>query len=149
MKKLVFTSLFLISLSICSFAQSKDEIAIKTVLKNYQNAIEKLSVVGVADLFVSDSQIVESGSLEGNISTYLEHHLGPELKEFKSFKFSDYEVKLEVEDKFAFSTESYIYTIVLPSEKEVKQKGVATSVLVKTLEGWKIKSTHTSASRVK
>lgn len=139
----------LTAFAIKGYSRGTEEEAVKKVLKEYQTAIEKLSTTGVADLFLPNSEIVESGSLDGSISTYLEHHPGPELKEFKSFKFSYYTVKVEVKGDYAFTTEDYIYTMVLQDGKAVKQKGVATSILQKTKQGWKIKSTHTSAHRSK
>lgn len=149
MKKVMLVLGLLTAFAIKGYSQGTEEEAVKKVLQEYKTAIENLSTAGVVDLFVKNSEIVESGSLEGPISTYLEHHLGPELREFKSFKFSNYTVKVEVNGNYAFATEDYIYTIVLQDGKEIKQKGVATSVLQKTEQGWKIKSTHSSARRSK
>ena len=58
-------------------------------------------------LFATDSKIYESDGSEGNYAHYLEHHLTPELKEFKSFKFSDYTVEVQIDGKYAFTTETY------------------------------------------
>ncbi|MBI1781295.1 MAG: nuclear transport factor 2 family protein [Sphingobacteriales bacterium] len=149
MKK-IFTTAFILCLSIVLFAQNKDADAVKTVLKSYSTAIEKLDTTGITNLFVKNSSIYEAGSSEGTIGHYLEHHLGPELKEFKSFTFSDYKVEVTVTGEYAFSTETYIYTIVLAKDaKEIKSKGVATSVLKKNSEGWKIVSTHSSFRKTK
>lgn len=136
-------------ISVQTYAQTADQDAVKKVLNSYKAGIESLSIVGIVDLFVKNSEIIESGSVEGTIGTYLDHHLGPELKEFKSFKFNDYTVKTEVHGNYAFSTENYIYIITLKDGKEIKKRGVATSVLEKTPQGWKIKSTHTSARNTK
>ena len=149
MKK-IFTTAFVLCLSIILFAQTKDDEAVKTVLKNYSIAIEKLDTTGITNLFLKNSSIYEGGSSEGTIGHYLEHHLSPELKEFKSFTFSDYKVEVTITGEYAFSTETYIYTIVLAKDaKEIKSKGVATSVLKKTNEGWKIVSTHSSFRKAK
>lgn len=74
--------------------KTKDAEFVKTVLKQYNNAVGKLDVTGTEKFFTADSKIYESGSSEGNYAHYMEHHLTPELKEFKFFSFSDY--KLEV-----------------------------------------------------
>lgn len=73
-------------LALGTIAQNKDADAIKVVLKEYNNAIEKLDVSGTEKLFTADSKIYESGGSEGNYAHYQEHHLTSELKEFKSFK---------------------------------------------------------------
>lgn len=149
MKKLMIMFL-LLSPAIAAFAQSGDKEAVKNVLNNYKKAIEKLDTTGVVKLFVKDSKVFEQAKDEGTIGQYLSHHLGPELKEFKSFTFSDYKVDVTVTGEYAFSTETYIYTIILAKDgKEIKSQGAATSVLKKTKEGWKIVQTHSSFRKAK
>ena len=132
------------------FAQTDNKESVKSVLNNYKQAIEKLDTTGVINLFVKDSKVFEQASDEGTIGHYLEHHLGPELKEFKSFAFSNYKVDVTVAGEYAFSTETYNYTIILANDaKEIKSQGVATSVLRKTKDGWKIVQTHSSFRKVK
>lgn len=140
----------LLMTSAAAFSQTGDKEAVKNVLNSYKTAIEKLDTTGVVTLFVKDSKIYEQASDEGTIGHYLEHHLGPELKEFKTFKFSDYKVDVTIAGDYAFSTETYIYTIILAKDaKEIKSQGVATSVLKKTKDGWKIVQTHSSFRKAK
>ena len=149
MRKLLMMCLLLATIT-AAFAQNSDKEALKTVLNNYKKAIEKLDTTGVENLFVKDSKVYEQASDEGTIGHYLEHHLGPELKEFKSFSFSDYKVDVTVAGEYAFSTETYIYTIIIAKDaKEIKSQGVATSVLRKTKDGWKIVQTHSSFRKAK
>ena len=138
----------MLCLSVITFAQSKDAEAVKTVLKQYNDAVGKLDVTGTEKLFKADSKIYESGGSEGNYTHYLEHHLTPELKEFKSFTYSDYKVEVEVDGKYAFATETYNYTIIVAADnKEVKRKGVATSVLKMEKGQWKIMISHNSSRK--
>jgi len=147
MKKIIFVTLISF-LSIAAYTQNEDANAVKAVLKEYNAAIEKSDVSGTEKLFTSDSKIYESGGSEGNYAHYLEHHLTPELKEFKSFKFSDYKVDVQVDGKYAFATETYNYTIILAKDNtEVRRKGVATSVLKKENGVWKIMINHNSSRR--
>lgn len=147
MKKIFIFSI-ISCISIFSFAQNKDVEAVKTVLRKYNNAIEKLNVEGTEKLFTQDSRVFESGGSEGTYAHYLEHHLIPEFKDFTSFKYSDYKVDAKVDGKYAFATETYNYTLVLAKDKtEVKRKGVATSVLKKVNGEWKIMISHNSSRR--
>jgi len=135
---------------VAAFSQTGDKEAVKNVLNSYKTAIEKLDTTSVVNLFVKDSKVYEQASDEGTIGHYLEHHLGPELKEFKSFTFSNYKVEVTIAGDYAFSTETYIYTIILAKDgKEIKSQGVATSVLQKTKNGWKIVQTHSSFRKAK
>ena len=173
MKKIFITACILF-LSVISFAQSKEAgtdreaikkfmsnkdtmpvlsqnnnvEAIKNVLKIYNNAVGKLDVTGTEKLFTADSKIYESGGSEGNYTHYMEHHLTPELKEFKSFTYSDYKVEVQVEGIYAFTTETYNYTIIVAKDNtEVKRKGIATSVLKKVKGEWKIMISHNSSRK--
>lgn len=149
MRKLLMMFMLLIP-GVAAFSQTGDKEAVKNVLNSYKTAIEKLDTTGVVNLFIKDSKVYEQASDEGTIGHYLEHHLGPELKEFKTFKFSDYKVDVTVVGDYAFSTETYIYTIVLAKDgKEIKSQGVATSVLKKIKEDWKIVQTHSSFRKAK
>ena len=112
----------MLCVSVISLAQTKDTDEIKLVLKQYNDAVGKLDITGTVKFFTTDSKIYESGSSEGNYAHYLEHHLTPELKEFKSFTYSDYKSEVEVDGNYAFSTETYNYTIILAKDNtEVKR----------------------------
>ncbi len=147
MKKIFLTSFILLA-SILSFAQNKEADAAKEVLKQYKDAVEKLDVSGTEKLFTADSKIFESGGSEGNYAHYLEHHLGPEFKNFKSFTYSNYKVEVQVDRNYAFATEVYNYTIIVAKDNtEVKRKGVSTSVLKKIKGEWKIMVSHNSSRK--
>ncbi|MEO8794919.1 MAG: nuclear transport factor 2 family protein [Daejeonella sp.] len=147
MKKILI-ALVILTASIQSFAQNADVESVKSVLQKYREATEKLDVPGTEKLFTSDSKIFESGGSEGTYAHYLEHHLGPEFREFKSFKFNNYKAEIVVDGNYAFATETYNYVIVLAKDNtEVKRKGVATSVLKKVDNGWKIMISHNSSRK--
>jgi len=144
MKKIAFI-LLLLSLCTSMFAQQTKEEAVKAVLNNFHKAIEKLDTTGISALFIKDSRVFEQSVNEGNVKSYLEHHLGPELKACKSFEFSNYNVDIIFSGKYAFSTETYNYTYAMAKDgRKLKNNGVSTSVLQKTKEGWKFVQTHIS-----
>src|SRR3546814_10420140 len=96
------------------------------VLGNYKAAIERLNASGTEQLFAADSQIFETGGVEGTYENYLAHHLGPELDHFRSFKFSDYKVDVRFEGPVALATETYRYRIETQSGEVAERLGVAT-----------------------
>ena len=116
----------------------------------------KLHLVdGTYELFTEDATVFEQGKVEGTYTDYINGHLGPELGHFKSFTFSDYQIDVTVNLPFAYTTESYLYTIVLKGdeakgtkERTVESKGVATSVLEKIDGEWKIIHSHTSFKKL-
>jgi len=146
---LLLSVLFLISLTTNLQAQS-DKKDVENVMAAYKAGVESLSTKGLSSLFTKDSEVFESGGVEGTFDHYLEHHLGPELGHFKSFKFSDRKIETRLDLPYAFTTETYIYTIVLAEgDRTIKKKGVATSVLKKINGDWKIMKTHTSSRNTK
>jgi uncharacterized protein (TIGR02246 family) len=123
--------------------------AVTAVLARYKAAIERLDPRGTERLFTADSQIFESGGAEGTYANYLEHHLVPELGEFRSFAFSDYSIDVRFLGDVALATETYRYRIVPKVGDPAERLGVATSVLRKTGGEWRIVSMHNSARRPK
>lgn len=128
--------------------------AVLKVMKLYKDALQNLTTQGTFKLFSKDSEVFESGGVEGTYAHYIEHHLGPELGHFEKFEFSDYKIDVQVDAPYAFTTETYIYTIVLNADKKgntrtIKKKGVATSILKKMDSEWKIIKTHSSSRNSK
>lgn len=128
--------------------QTKNIELVKNLLKRYNSAIGTLDVTGTERFFTVDSKIYESGSSEGNYAHYMEHHLMPELKELKSFTYSDYKADVQIDSNYAFTTETYSYAIIFAKDNmEIKRKGVTTSVLKKVKGQWLIMISHNSSSK--
>ncbi len=128
---------------------SADESAVRAVLARYKSAIERLDATGTETLFTEDSAVFETGGVEGTYKEYLAHHLEPELAAFRAFAFSDYTVAVRIEGDLALATETYNYRIEPKTGETATRKGVATSVLTRTADGWKILVMHNSARKPK
>jgi ketosteroid isomerase-like protein len=124
-----------------------DEAAVRAVLAQYQAAIERLDATGTEKLFAADSAVFETGGVEGTYANYLAHHLGPELGEFKSFKFSNYKADVRIEGPLALATETYNYRIETKTGVVAERQGVTTSVLKKIGGKWKILVSHNSGRK--
>ncbi|MES2095922.1 MAG: nuclear transport factor 2 family protein [Pseudomonadota bacterium] len=129
--------------------QDADTRAVIGIMAQYKAAVERLDVRGTERLFAPDSQIFESGGAEGTYANYLEHHLTPELREFRSFAYSDYRIEVRLIGSVALATETYRYRIVPNTGEAAERLGVATSVLRKLDGRWRIVSMHNSARRPK
>lgn len=137
------------SCGVTAHAQQPDREGAAAVLSSYKSAIERLDIDDVDKLFAPDAVVIESGKVEGNFAAYRDHHLGPELKEFKSFAFNDYKADIRVEGPVAIATETYTYRIVLKSGEAIDRQGVATSVLRWSGQDWQIVTTHSSSRKPK
>lgn len=170
LKSILVASAILLTVASCKEQESKveqkveveevnltaEKQAVTTVMKSYKDAIQNLTSEGTLELFTKEATVFESGGSEGTYANYLEHHLGPELSHFNSFIFSDYTIGVEVNMPYAFTTETYIYTIDLKANEErgteariIKKKGVATSDLKKIDGKWKITKTHSSSRNIR
>lgn len=122
------------------------EAEVKAVLAQYKAALEGRDLTGVEALFTDGNEVVENGKVEGTYADYRDHHIGPELAHIESFAFSDYLVRVRFEGPVALSTETYRYTIHLKDTPEpIVRQGVATSVLTRIGDRWKIVSHHSSS----
>lgn len=126
---------------------SPETAAVQAVLEQYKQAIERLDATGTERLFSSDSKIFESGGSEGTYAQYLAHHLGPELKQFSSFRFSNYRASVKLENGLALADEAYDYTITTKAGETVQRRGVASSVLKKIAGNWRILVLHSSSRK--
>ena len=129
--------------------------AVKAVMKSYKDAIQNLTTDGTFELFTADATVFEQGKVEGTYKDYIDGHLGPELGHFKSFTFSEYEINVNVNLPYAYTTENYLYTIVLKAdeakgtkERTIESKGVATSILEKIEGTWKIIHSNSSFKKL-
>ncbi len=117
----------------------------ESTLEAYRSGIESLDDTNMTRLFTDDALVFENGKTEGRFGNYLAHHLGPELKEFESFTFSDETIDISVIGDTAIASETYTYTIVLKDGRTIERQGVATAVLVQRDESWKIAQYHSSS----
>lgn len=130
-------------------AEHPQAAAVRAVLASYQAAIERLDASGTEALFAADSTVFETGGSEGTYANYLAHHLAPELKEFKSFRFSNYKIDVRFEGPLALATETYNYRIETKDGTIAERVGVSTSVL-KQIDGrWQILVSHNSGRKPK
>ena len=158
-------TIYLISLSVAFLVscreqnQIKNEVSeeqeIKKLMESYKDAIQNLTTEGTFELFTPDAIVFEQGKVEGTYKDYIDNHLGPELKHFESFTFSNYEINITINLPYAYTTENYLYTIVLDEdetkgtiERTIESKGVATSVLKKINNNWRIVHSHTSFKKL-
>lgn len=138
---------------IIDISKEKEEVLI--IMKTYKDALQNLTTEGTFELFSESAKVFEQGKAEGTYKDYIDHHLGPELGHFKRFQFSNYEIDVTVNLPYAFTTETYNYTIILKANEEketeeriIESKGIATSVLEKDNGIWKIINSHSSFKKL-
>ena len=115
-------------------------------LISFRSALEGLDGAAMTRLFADEAVIVENGKAEGTFAEYFEHHLGPELKAIKSFRFIDPTIDIVRQgEHMAMGMETYRYRIELADGRAIERRGSATSVLMHDAVGWKILRYHSSS----
>ncbi len=152
MKKIISISLLLIA-STGIFAQSKETAEVKKVLDTYKRAMEQMDASGtIPKLFAEEAMVYENGDPGDKIGDFVKEHMYPEFEMFHSFTYHNYKADIKVVGDYAFTTETYEYTIEL--KKDMKpivpsSMGVVTAVLKKTSDGWKYVTFHSSYRKKK
>lgn len=128
-------------------ASEADISAVKEVLAAYKSAVEKLDASDAVRLFAEDSAVFENGTSEGTFNHYLGHHLGPELNGLRSFRYSDHTATVKLDGPYASASETYRFRIEPKRGEPIERQGVATSVLRKEGDMWRILQFHNSSRR--
>lgn len=131
-----------------AFAAASDEAEVRKVLADYRTAMEARSVEKLGEV-VSDGLLVLEGTYKNDgWADYRDHHIGPEMAEWKEFKVAEPKLtKLEVGADLAYAVQEATYTIV-DAKGPVVMLGAETVVLAKEAKGWKIRHLHLSAKRL-
>lgn len=158
MKKLLFVLFGCAALAAIAFglnllapasaAQTSDEKAVRDVLTREAAAIEKGDLAALDKIWATDESVTvfESGHANYGWSDYREHHLAPELKEFKNTKYAFLDVQVKVDGKTAWATFKYTLSADIGA-RHVDAGGLGTVVLEKREGNWRIVHWHSSAPR--
>ena len=144
--------LLLTAVSLPVFAQDKQTEGVKQTLAAYKLAMERQDKEAIKKLFDESAMVYETGDPGDKAADYLKNHLFPEFDMFSSFTYDGYKSQIIVSGEYAFTTETFNYTIVLKKDGKPivpSSMGVATAVLRQTPAGWKFISYHGSYRKQK
>jgi ketosteroid isomerase-like protein len=121
------------------------------VASAYLDAMDTADLDRAESLFAKESSIFEGGGEEGTWKHYREHHIGPELAEFSSFKTTKGmpEEEVSADGSMAFVAWPVEYRIVLKDGKAVDSQGTVTFVLVRESDAYRIRHLHWSSRKKK
>jgi ketosteroid isomerase-like protein len=121
---------------------------VRAVLEEYRAAMEARSVDRLSKVVDPALVVVENTGINVGWADYRDNHIGPELKEMRSFKYLGPRV---VDASVSGDTAHAVVEarVEIAEEREVVMLAcVETFVLRKTKQGWKIRSLHWSGKRV-
>jgi ketosteroid isomerase-like protein len=123
-----------------------DAAAVKAWLKDYDAAFTARDLEKLATFYHPDVTIYEGGGINNGWADYRDHHLGPELKAFENLQFghNSATVMLLPGGQSAYVRAEYFLKARMGG-REIDSTGLATYVLIKDGNGWKIRHSHTSS----
>lgn len=122
---------------------------VRAVIETYRQGMANLDLAAMRRVFHPDLLVFEMGGVNRGMADYLDHHLGPELKELKSWRTGPADTAIEVDGKLAIATATFTYEATLSSGKTSRGVATETLVLVLTPSGWKIRHLHWSSHAMK
>ena len=133
-------------------AHDNDEASVREVLQKSALAFAKNDVDTVTKVWANDEMLTvfESGHANYGWADYRDHHLLPEMKEFKNTKYELSDLKIHLAGKTAWAT--FKYTIsgdIMENNisRHVDGAGLGTAVLEERQGRWQIVHWHSSAPR--
>jgi len=111
-------------------------------------AAERGDLTALDTLYAGDSlTVVEGAGINRGWPDYRDHHLGPELKEMKNFRYRPYEIEARVSGTLAWAMFSYAIQAEMGA-RTIDQVGRGTAILELRGTRWVVRHTQTS-SRVR
>lgn len=126
-------------------AQSAEERRVSAAIQALFAAAERNDLVALDSLYAgSDLTVIESTGINRGWVDYRDHHLAPELKEMKGFRYRPFEIEPHVAGNTAWA----IFRYNLRAEtggKVLDLIGRGTAVLEKKKGRWVVRHTHTAS----
>lgn len=122
--------------------------AFLNAVNEYYAALEAKDLDHLSRIVDSDLIMLEGTYKNVGWADFRDHHIGPEMKEWKSFKARDRKlIAAEARGSMGYAIEELTYDMDLPKERVVLS-AVETFILVKSSSGtWKIRHVHSSAKK--
>lgn len=126
--------------------EGSETAAIQTWMKGYDAAFNAKDLEELATFYHPDVTVYEGGGINDGWADYRDRHLGPELKAFENLQFGHRDITVSIlpGGQSAYVRSEYFLKAKMGT-REIDSSGLATYVLIKGADGWKIRHSHTSS----
>jgi len=124
------------------------EKAVRDALMQSATGFERNDLAMLNRVYANDESVTifESGYANYGWTDYRDHHLVPEMKEFKNTKYTLSDIKVKISGNTAWATYKYALKGDV-KDRKIDVNGLGTVVLEERAGRWLIVHTHTSAPR--
>lgn len=125
--------------------QSADAQRVVRTMQALFAAAERNDMAALDSLYAGDSLLViEGAGINRGWKDYRDNHLGPELKEFKNFKYRPFEIEARVVGDVAWVTYRYAISADM-GERKLDSVGRGTAILERRGAKWVVRLTQTGS----
>jgi ketosteroid isomerase-like protein len=126
-----------------------DRAAVESTVREVFAAAERGDLAALDTLYAGDSlTVVEGAGINRGWSDYRDHHLGPELKEMKGFRYRPFEVETRLAGDLAWVTLRYALQATL-GDRSLDMLGRGTMILERRGQGtatrWVVRHSQTAS----
>lgn len=108
-------------------------------------AAERHDLAALDTLYAGDSlTVVEGTGINRGWADYRDHHLGPELREMKDFRYRPFEIEARVSGGLAWATFRYALQATI-EDKPLDNIGRGTAILERRGARWVVRHTQTTS----
>lgn len=122
-----------------------DTAQVRTTIEALFAAAERGDLAALDTLYAGDDlTVIEGAGIDRGWAQYRDHHLGPELKEFRNFRYRPSEIEGHVAGNVAWAIFRYSIRAEY-RERELDQVGRGTAILERRGDRWVVRHTQTSS----
>ncbi len=122
-----------------------DSSAVAAAISALFAAAERSDLVAMDTLYAgADLTIIEGSGINRTWVDYRDHHLAPELKEMKNFRYKPTEIEAHVSGNLAWAIFRYTLRAEIEARPSVDIVGRGTAILEKRKGKWVVRHTQTS-----
>lgn len=125
--------------------QSAEERQVAAAIEALFAAAERNDMAALDSLYAgNDLTVIESTGINRGWADYRDHHLAPEMKEMKGFRYRPFEIEPHVSGALAWAIFRYNLRAET-GEKILDLVGRGTAILEKRGNRWVVRHTHTAS----
>lgn len=126
-------------------ALTPEERTVASTIEALFAAAERNDVTALDSIYAgADLTVIESTGMNRGWADYRDHHLVPEMKEMKNFRYRPFDIEPHVSGNLAWAIYRYHLRAETP-ERLVDNIGRGTAVLEKRRGRWVVRHTHTAS----
>ena len=126
-------------------AASPDAQRVEATIRALFASAERGDLVALDTLYAGDSlTVVEGAGINRGWADYRDHHLAPELKAFRNFRYRPFDIEVRVSGDVAWAMFRYALSAET-AEREVDAMGRGTAILERRGSRWVVRHTQTAS----